>query len=412
MKLEGVYIIDPGGPWHNKYVTLYLQEDRFTIRESEPFPTEKTIYLTPGWVDLEVYTQAPLPHPESDPFTLAQAARKGGFTRLFLHSTNPSWSDPQTLYTIKQNLPTPVYWHMVGHALDAEGHIAPLQTLLEAGSYGWRLPTLPSGPTLRALMQYSAALHKTLWAVPFPPDWEPTGIPESLTTTLLGWQGIPKFVEAQTVHQLGLFAQTYGATLHLLSLSTYLGVQATQNYPLTVSTSVPYLVWDSANLIDFDPIYKCHPPVRGDVKALQKAIVPQLLSIASQHMPRSFDEKKHPWSKAAFGQATLEISFPVLYQTLVEGNLLTLNQLIFHLTHLPRQQMGLPLVHIAENEPLEWTFFIQTPWTLSEKDFAYPYGNATHIGQTFPVKVIGTLIQNDTDGRDQIFEQVQTLLTH
>jgi len=109
----------------------------------------------------------------------------------------------------------------------------------------------------------------------------------------------PALCEAESVSHALFFAETFGAKLHILHLSSKQGAWLVRDarargVRVTAETGPHYLLRDAKEMADFGPLLKMNPPVRSSDHAevlwdgLRNGYVD---SIATDHSPHTMEEK-------------------------------------------------------------------------------------------------------------------------
>jgi dihydroorotase len=147
---------------------------------------------------------------------------------------------------------------------------------------------------------------------------------ESSLSADLGLEGRPALAEEIMVARDLALAERVGCALHLLHLSTERSVQlveAARSRGVTVTAEVAphHLVLTEELCATYDPLYKVHPPLRGqsDVDALRAGLRAQVLDVvATDHAPHPPEMKDRPFAEAAPGMLGLEQAFAITNEAL------------------------------------------------------------------------------------------------
>ena len=206
-----------------------------------------------------------------------------------------------------------------------------LEALAACGVVGFKAFMADSGiPEFRAAddvtlftgMQQAAAL-----SLPVAVHAESESLTKGLSTKIraAGGQGIadylasrPIVAELEAVQRALLFAETTGADLHIVHVSTARGVQlvreaAARGVRATCETCPHYLYFSEADLLAKGAPLKCAPPLRAESERLALlGVLDDVDLIASDHSPAPPDLKTSPdffevWGGISGVQATLGV---------------------------------------------------------------------------------------------------------
>ncbi|MEN2993281.1 MAG: hypothetical protein ABDH91_06980 [Bacteroidia bacterium] len=363
LRLGPFTLIDPFSPWHGSSVVLELGPEG--LRNLQSVTEAGLAYISAGWVELLSWTSQPAIRAAEPWGAWAERARRGGFTQVGLSGWT-GWHQPEVLTEVRlatQSLPVQV--HLYAAWADAEGYLAPLESLAGAGAAGWTLPPLQPFPwdTFRRALPYLRYLGKPLFVLPF---WKEAGgeigVPSSPSLALSGWEGIPAYAESIAIYALGQFGKVYGGPLGVGPITTSEGLAEAQRQQLRAFTAVPYIVKEDTAVATYDPIWKLHPPLRtaADREALWQALrKKELEAIAAWDYAPPAEQKLHPWGEASVGCPTLEVAAPLLWSRLdpAQPLLERLALLVSWLSVAPRRWLGLPPGHFQTGCPLDFTIF-------------------------------------------------------
>ena len=178
----------------------------------------------------------------------------------------------------------------------------------------------------------------------------------------------------QVERDLKLAAQT-GAQYHVCHISCKETVDLIRKYKVknkNISCEVtPHHLLLNCGLLQDKGIYKVNPPLRAieDQKALQEGIKDGTIDmIATDHAPHSDNEKSLNLMHSAFGIASLDYAFPLLYTYLVRKNIIDLNKLIHLMSINPAQRFKLPINEIAIGKKANLMVFDPNTFNKISKD--------------------------------------------
>ena len=192
----------------------------------------------------------------------------------------------------------------------------------------------------------------------------------------MGLKGIPQLAEAMQIERdLRLF-RYFPSKLHFGPVTTKAGLDLliaakAEGLDISIETSALYLLLDDSENLEFDPVTKVYPPLRGveDVAALREAVAKRLIDVvSSSHHPQGLEEKTHDFVEAAFGADTLETSFSALITGMKEISH-ELEPVIASISNNPRDILNLPQASIETGQIAELTHFDpKKTWTPTKSD--------------------------------------------
>jgi dihydroorotase len=170
---------------------------------------------------------------------------------------------------------------------------------------------------------------------------------EGFTSTVLGLRGIPSASEEVMVARDITLAELTGAHLHIAHVSTAGAVRLIRDakkrgVKVTAEATPHHFTLTDRAILNYDTNAKVNPPIRSqeDVDAIREGLKDGTIDvIATDHAPHSEDEKKVEFDLAPFGISGLETALPVSLK-LVQDGVLTLPELITHLTFNPAKIIG------------------------------------------------------------------------
>ena len=362
-------------------------------------------FVSPGWMDVGVYTGDPGYEHREDLRSAARAAAAGGFTAVAcMPNTMPATdSKAGIVYIQNKTAGEAVAFFPIGAvSTHADGKdLAELYDMHMAGavafSDGYR-PLQDAGLLLRAL-QYTQAFGGLVLHQPHHKTIAAAGqMHEGVISTMLGMKGIPALSEEVTVQRDLSLLEYAGGRLHLHLLSTRKGVAMVRaakaaGLPVTASVAVANLCFTDEKLVDFDPNWKVMPPLRDAThrEALLEGLADGTIDfICSNHTPWDTEAKNLEFPFAEFGMAGMETAF-ALCRTFL-GRHLTVNDLVHKWAVAPRQVLGLPVPEVKPGAPAELTIFApDAEWTCSADGLRSKACNTPFLGQTFTGRVLGII---------------------
>ena len=212
----------------------------------------------------------------------------------------------------------------------------------------------------------------------------------SATSNNLGLKGNTSLAEAVMVYRDLLLAQSLGARLHLLHISTKQTVDLLKQFKkknslISSEVSPHHLFFIDEDVNAFDTSLKVAPPVRGkeDRKALIEAIKSGLIDcIATDHAPHTIEDKETTFNDAEFGMIGLESCFGAVNKVLVKQNGMSLKSLIEKLTVNPRKVMNLEQDLFSVGTRAQITVFDPNEkWVFTNEHILSKSSNSPFLGK-------------------------------
>ena len=222
--------------------------------------------------------------------------------------------------------------------------------------------------------------------------------------TRLGLKGTPSIAEETVAARDIMVAEWTGGRLHITHVSTAVTVELIREAKkrgvrVTADVSPHHLVLTDEALSTYDTHLKTNPPLRTrpDVEALRTGLVDGTIdAIASDHTPRSVDEKNTEFQEALPGAVGLETMLSVVFTELVVPGHLTLSDVVKVLSTAPAGILGVEGGNLAAGSPAD--FFLFDPdgtWTVDPASFRSRSGNTPFAGRA----VSGVVTRTVVDGR-------------
>ena len=209
-----------------------------------------------------------------------------------------------------------------------------------------------------------------------------------------GVKGIDADSEAVHVERGCEFSAATGGHYHVLHVSTARSIQAVKKAKaaggrVTAEVSPHHLLLCDEDIPvkedgGLDANWKMNPPLRSrqDRDACQAALLDGTIdAIATDHAPRSPDEKRLPIDKAPFGIIGLETAFPLTYTNFVRDGRLPLAHCIDLMSKQAGALFGLQCGRIEEGSLADLALFdLEQPFIVDESFFASKSKNSPFLG--------------------------------
>jgi len=368
-------IADPRSVWNGQQADILIENGRIVQIGPGIEPgnhkmiEEPNLVASPGFTDVFSHFGDPGLEFKETLETGAEAAKAGGFTRVFaMPNTKPAiHSKSQVEYIVQKSKNLPVNVLPIGAiSQHCEGKdLAEMYDMHASGAVAFSdgLHPVQNSQVLLKALQYVRSFSGVIIQVPDEENLSRTGlVNEGIISTQLGLPGKPVLAETlMLARDIELLRYT-GSKLHVTGISTAASVELVRrakNDGLNLTCSVtPYHLWFSdEDLVEYDTNLKVNPPVRtpADREALRVAMLDGTVDcIASHHQPHEWDSKVCEFEYARYGMEGLESSFGATATILPQLS----NQKLSELFSINAASIfGLDLPAIKEGEKANITLF-------------------------------------------------------
>ena len=394
---------------------------RATLNEDYPRIHAGGMVVTPGFIDLHSHLREPGFEEEETIASGAEAAVRGGFTTICcMPNTNPPIDNPGMVEYVKQRArecnKSRVF--PIGCITQGQGgeRIVEMVSLARAGVVAFSDDGRPvrSSEVMRRALEYS--LLTGLPLIDHCEDAELTQgavVNEGRMAKLLGLRGAPAEAEEIMVFRDIALAKLTGGRIHIAHVSTQGTLKLVQRakekgIDITCEVTPHHLLLTEDKIADYNTKAKINPPLRTEedrkklVEGLKQGIID---AIATDHSPRSYEEKACEFDLASFGISGLETALPTLLKLTEEG--IELKTLIEKLTMGPVSILKggqeapfflpSPLSHrtgtLKVGAPADVTIFDpQKEWVVNPAEFSSKGKNTPWEGEIVKGKVMLTVV--------------------
>ena len=227
---------------------------------------------------------------------------------------------------------------------------------------------------------------------------------EGLISSQLGLKGWPAVAEEAIIARDVLLADHVKSRLHICHLTTAGGVEIirwakARGIDVTAEVTPHHLLLTDDLATSYDPVYKVNPPLRTekDVLALREGLADGTIDIvATDHAPHPAESKECEWQYAAFGMLGLETALSIVWQTMIESKLMSIESLQARMSTKPAEigryhSQGKALVKGA---PANLTLFAPNrPWKVDRDLVASKSKNTPFHGMQFGGSVVATYFE-------------------
>ncbi|MFM8621026.1 MAG: dihydroorotase [Candidatus Nanopelagicaceae bacterium] len=227
---------------------------------------------------------------------------------------------------------------------------------------------------------------------------------EGAISSLLGLKGWPAVAEEAIIARDVLLADHVQSRLHICHLTTAGGVEIVRwakarGINVTAEVTPHHLLLTDDLAKSYDPVFKVNPPLRTerDVMALREGLADGTIDIvATDHAPHPAESKECEWQYAAFGMLGLETALSIVWQTMIDSNLIDLATLQQRMSTAPAQigryrNQGLAL---TEGAPANLTLFAPNRnWKVDRDLVASKSKNTPFHGMELAGRVVATYFE-------------------
>lgn len=337
--------------------------------------------VAPGLIDMHVHLREPGGEDAETVATGALAALSGGFTSIACPpNTNPPIDSPSTVALIRELAERARLCNVFPMCCISKGRkgeeLAELGLLFESGAVACSDDgsSIEDSELMRRALEYCLMFDKPILCHEESAPLAKGGVMhEGLVSTVLGLRGIPAEAEDVMVTRDLALAESVGARLHVMHVSSKGAIAAirrakARGVRVTAEVAPHHLTLTDESLRSFESNFKMNPPLRDreHVDACIAGLVDGTIdAIATDHAPHAPEKKNREIDVAPFGIVGLESALPLAVETLVDSGLLTWSQLIEKMALNPARILGIPKGTleigadadvVAIDPALEWDF--------------------------------------------------------
>ncbi len=314
--------------------------------------------VAPGLIDMHVHLREPGGEDAETVATGALAALSGGFTSIACPpNTNPPIDSPSTVALIRELAERARLCNVFPMCCISKGRkgeeLAELGLLFESGAVACSDDgsSIEDSELMRRALEYCLMFDKPILCHEESAPLAKGGVMhEGLVSTVLGLRGIPAEAEDVMVTRDLALAESVGARLHVMHVSSKGAIAAirrakARGVRVTAEVAPHHLTLTDESLRSFESNFKMNPPLRDreHVDACIAGLVDGTIdAIATDHAPHAPEKKNREIDVAPFGIVGLESALPLAVETLVDSGLLTWSQLIEKMALNPARILGIP----------------------------------------------------------------------
>ena len=407
------HIVDPASG-REETGDLWFRDGRIIDRPSDDEAKGATVidaaglFVLPGLVDMHAHLCEPGYEYRETLESGAAAAAAGGVTGVAcMPDTEPDMDDAPTVRFVRARAAdAPVHIYPIAAVTAARGgeRLTEIGELAEAGAVALSDAdrTIRNPAILRRALEYSRMFDLPVIVHCEDPSLSAGGLMhEGRHATRLGLKGIPSIAEETIAARDIMLAEWTEGRLHITHVSTAVSVELIRaakqrGVRVTADVSPPHLALTAEALSSYDTHLKLNPPLRSraDVEALRAGLADGTIdAIASDHTPRSVDEKNTEFQEALPGAAGLETMLSVVYTELIAPGLLTLSDAVRNMSTAPGGILGTEGGSLTAGSPADLTIFDPDgTWTVDPASFKSKSGNTPFAGRALKGNVTMTVV--------------------
>ena len=407
------HIIDPASG-RDETGDLWFRDGRIIDRPSEGEAKGASVIdaagrlVLPGLVDMHAHLCEPGYEYRETLESGAAAAAAGGVTGVAcMPDTEPDLDDAPAVRFVRERaagVPVHIYPIAAVTAGRAGERLTEIGELADAGAVALSDAerTVRNPAVLRRALEYARMFDLPIITHCEDPSLSAGGLMhEGRHATRLGLRGIPSIAEETIAARDIMLAEWTGGRLHITHVSTAVTVGLVRSAKqrgvrVTADVSPPHLALTDEGLSSYDTHLKVNPPLRtrADVEALREGLADGTIdAVASDHTPRSVDEKNTEFQEALPGAAGLETMLSVVYTELIAPGLLTWSDAVLRLSTAPSGILGTEGGSLASGSPADFILFDPDgTWTVDPASFRSRSGNTPFAGRVLQGGVTMTVV--------------------
>ncbi len=362
--LKGGRIIDPSQD-HDRVGDLLIQGGKIEavgndigVPDGADVLDVSNLVVAPGLIDIHVHLREPGSEDAETVATGAQAAAAGGFTAVCAMPNTDPVTDNQAAvgFIVKQAAAARAarVYPIGAISLGQRGEsLAEFGELVGAGAVAVSDDGHPvvSSHLMRTALEYALTFNIPVADHCEDPTLALGGVMhEGEVSTRLGLKGIPAAAEEIMVARDILLAELTRGHAHLCHISTKQSVELiraakARGVNVTAEATPHHFTLTHAACQGYDTNAKMNPPLReeADVEAIRMGIKDGTLDvIVTDHAPHHYESKERDFDDAPFGIVGLETALGLGITELVGTGLLSLSDLIAHMSTIPSKIFHLP----------------------------------------------------------------------
>jgi dihydroorotase len=367
--------------------------------------------LSPGLIDMRVFTGEPGSEHRETLESASRAAAAGGVTTIVvMPNTDPVIDEPSLVDFINRRTGAAARVRVAPMAALTRRLAGETMTeiglLQEAGAVAFTDGdrTVANARVLRRALSYASAFGALVVGHAEDPDLSAgTSATEGEFAMRLGIPAAPTAAETIIVERDIRLVELTGARYHFGQISCRASLDAVadakrRGLPITCGVSAHHLALNELDIGHYLTFMKVKPPLRceDDRAAMVEGVSNGTIDvIVSSHDPQAADTKRQPFASAAFGAVGLETLLPVALTVHHEGGA-SLKHVLKALTETPARILGLPGGRLAKGAPADLVLFDpDAPLVVDPAELHSRARNTPFEGRKFQGRVRMTFVGGD-----------------
>lgn len=371
------------------------------------------LVVAPGFVDPHAHLCEPGWEHRETIATGARAAAAGGYTTVCaMPDTDPVVDDPASVGFIvaagRRARGARVFPVAAVSAGRKGEQLTEFGEVVDAGAIAVSDAgrAVRSSMLMRLALEYAQAFDVPVLAHPEDAGLAEGGVMhEGVMSTRLGLRGKPAAAEEIGAARDLALAEATAGRLHLQRVSIAAAADLVRRAKargvrVTAEATPHHLLLSHELVAGYGTEYKVDPPLRtrADREGLCEALADGTVDcVATDHAPRTYDEKEQAFDDAPFGVVGFETAFAILHTRLVLKGVLTLAQLLARMSTGPARALDLAGGNLAPGDPADLVLIdTNAKWTIDPAAFRSKCGNTPFGGAEVTGRVVRTLVGGET----------------
>ena len=374
--------------------------------------------LTPGLIDMMVFTGEPGHEHRETLATASRAAAAGGATTIIcMPNTEPVIDDVALVDFILRRARDTASVNVHPMAAMTKGllgeEMAEIGLLRDAGAVAFTngKASVANAKVMRNVLAYAKDFGALIVHQLEEPSLAEGGVMnEGEISTRLGLRGIPTAAEAMMLERDVRLVELTQGRYHAGQISCRASLEIvraakTRGLPVTCGVSINHLTLNENDIGPYRTFFKLKPPLRSedDRRAMVEGVASGDIDvIVSAHDPRGADGKRRPFAEAADGAVGLETLLAASLRLYHNGEV-ELITLLKALSANPAKLLGLAGGRLIKGAPADLVLIdLDTPFTvepehLRSRSKNTPFDQARLQGRALLTLVAGKTVYNYAD---------------
>lgn len=368
------------------------------------------LLVAPGFIDTHVSLREPGFEEDESTATGTAAALAGGFTSIAAMSDTDPVVDNRSsaeFVRLQANRAGNCRVFPLGAVTKSSRgeELAEIGQLVEGGAVGFSDAKRPvaNAEVMRRALEYTRMFNRPILHFAMVPELADGGVMhEGFESVRLGLRGIPAAAQDIMTGRDIALAQLTGGRIHIMCVTTRDAVERiriarSRGIAVTADVTPHHLLLTDAVMESFDPLFRCHPPLRSQdhIDALISGLQDGTISaISADHQPLAIEKKAVELDVAPPGICGIETLLPVCVRALIEPGHMTWPDLIARLTIGPAQILSLPHGTLSVGAAADVVLIDPVQrWTIDATRFRSKSRNTPFNGLAVTGRVVMTLVE-------------------